>query len=88
MILGIAPDKDARGIYSALLPVAAEFILTNPLSPKGSGLDLLRAAAEDYPVPYRVQSEITAAELPAGRPILFTGSFFTALIGEQLFGAP
>ncbi len=85
IVLGIAPDKDASGIVAALRPVAAEFILTHPLSPKGSGLDALCAVAGRQTVPWRVVPEIHSTDLPPDRPLLFTGSFFTALIGERLF---
>jgi dihydrofolate synthase/folylpolyglutamate synthase len=86
VVLGIVKGKDVPGIFHALLPVAAEFILTNPRTDKGSELPQLHALATASGKPFRVIPEITdAADLPSCKPLLFTGSFFTALIGEMLY---
>ncbi len=90
VVLGIVQGKDAAGIFRELRTVAGEFILTHPRNAdRGSELETLQALAAAAGVPHRVIPDIqAAADLPAGRPLLFTGSFFTALIGEDLFGPP
>jgi dihydrofolate synthase/folylpolyglutamate synthase len=88
VVLGIVKGKDVAGIFGALAPFAEELILTNPQSRgKGSELDGLVSLAVGAGVRFRVQSEITSVDdLPRQANLLFTGSFFTALIGEKLFG--
>ncbi|MFA5205199.1 MAG: cyanophycin synthetase [Lentisphaeria bacterium] len=87
VVLGVVQGKDAAGIFRELRPAAAEFILTHPRNAdRGSELETLEALAATAGVPYRVIPDLqSAADLPAGRPLVFTGSFFTALIGEELF---
>ncbi len=91
VVLGVVKGKDVDGIVKALsnLPKAS-FILTNPETGKGSALPELTAAAREHHLPVdAIIPQLTAKnQLPAGRPILFTGSFFTALIGEKLFSTP
>jgi len=85
-VAGVAPGKDAEGILRELQAVTDTFILTNPLSPRGSDLDALTAAAGRLHLDVRIVPEIRSVhDLPAERPLLFTGSFFTALIGDRLF---
>ena len=66
----------------------AEFILTNPDTPRGSALPLLLDEAQKNGLKIREVKEKIASpdDLPADQPLLFTGSFFTALIGAKLFG--
>ncbi len=86
IILGVVAGKDAAGIFEHLLPISSEFVLTNPRSQKGSELDTLVSSAEHRGVNYTVIPAIRSiTDLPPGRNLLFTGSFFTALIGEDLF---
>jgi len=86
IVLGVVEGKDVRGILGALGHLNAKFILTNPRSPRASALDQMVATANQLALDYSVQPEInTAADLPQQTPLLFTGSFFTAVIGEALF---
>lgn len=87
VVLGVVAGKDAAGIFDALCrgPMA-QFVLTNPHSHKGSQLNALIALADARNAPYQVVPDIRSkADLPSAVPLLFTGSFFTALIGEKLF---
>lgn len=88
-VLGITAGKDVEGIFRALVPVTGEFILTHPRTrDKGSELPHLQDLALAAGVRYRVIEEISdARQLPGDAALLFTGSFFTALIGDALFGA-
>lgn len=90
VVLGVVKGKDVDGIVKALafLPKAS-FILTNPETGKGSALPELTAAAREHHLPVDAIIPLLTAknQLPPDRPILFTGSFFTALIGEKLFPA-
>jgi dihydrofolate synthase/folylpolyglutamate synthase len=87
-VLGVVAGKDAAGIFRELCRLSCEFILTNPrLSAKGSELTQLVELAAKSGVTYRIVPEIRSLDdLPSHRPLLFTGSFFTAAIGEELFG--
>jgi len=86
VVLGVVKGKDVEGVFRPLAELGCDFILTNPRSHKGSELDALVSLAQQAGVSYEVRPEITeAADLPADRNLLFTGSFFTALIGEMLF---
>lgn len=89
VVLGVVQGKDAAGIFRELRTVAAEFILTHPRNAdRGSELATLQALAAAAGVPYQVIPDLqSAADVPVGRSLLFTGSFFTALIGEELFGS-
>ena len=64
-----------------------EFILTNPHTGKGSDLEKLAAEMKDAGLDVRgIIPQLTKKEqLPTDKPLLFTGSFFTALIGEEFF---
>ena len=87
-VLGSVPGKDVRGIAQGLQSMDAEFLLTNPDTPRGSALpQLLDAARECNLKIFGVKEHITSPnDLPTDLPLLFTGSFFTALIGAKLFG--
>jgi dihydrofolate synthase/folylpolyglutamate synthase len=85
-VLGVVKGKDIEGIVRELAALDADFILTNPRPPKISGLEELVKAAEAAGLSHSVQPEITSPDdLPGDAPLLFTGSFFTALIGEELY---
>jgi dihydrofolate synthase/folylpolyglutamate synthase len=86
-VLGISKGKDAEGILLALRPIAAHFIFTDPRPFKATGRGELIAAAERLGIKYEDKTPIhEASDLPADTPLLFTGSFFTAVIGEEIFG--
>jgi len=88
VILGVVKGKDADGILRALVPVTREFVLTNPHSHKGSELDQLANLAAELQLPHTVRADISSrTDLPQHTDLLFTGSFFTALIGEKLFNS-
>jgi folylpolyglutamate synthase/dihydropteroate synthase len=86
-VLGISEGKDVEGIVIELLPVTASFILTNPaVRMKGSELPQLMRLLDEYELSYNVIEEIhEATALPTASPLLFTGSFFTALTGARLY---
>ncbi len=89
VVLGIVSGKDVAGIVAALRELDADFILTNPRPPKQSALEMLACEARRQNLNCTVIPLITSTfQLPSGRPILFTGSFFTSLIGDELFGEP
>ncbi len=86
IVLGIVEGKDVEGILRRLQLLEADYILTNPHSPKPSALNQLRRVAREKGLDFTVISEITSREqLPDAAAYLFTGSFFTAVIGEKLF---
>lgn len=86
VVLGVAKGKDIAGIVRELSAIEADFILTNPRPPKASGLAELAEAARAAGLRHRIVEQITRPQdLPGDRPLLFTGSFFAALIGEELF---
>ena len=87
-VLGCVPGKDICGIVKGLQGLDAEFILTNPDTPRGSALpQLLEEFQKNSLKILKVKENITSlSDLPADQPLLFTGSFFTALIGAKLFG--
>ncbi|MFW6413915.1 MAG: bifunctional folylpolyglutamate synthase/dihydrofolate synthase [Verrucomicrobiota bacterium] len=86
VVLGVAEGKDAEGIIAELTNIARMFILTNPRPFKKSQLPALIRLADTYKLDYRVIQTIeTREQLPATENLLFTGSFFTAVIGQELF---
>ncbi len=85
VVLGSVPGKDIPGIVQGLASMDADFILTNPDTPRGSALAELEQQAAAAGLKIRsVIPKLTAEDLPRDRPLLFTGSFFTALIAEKL----
>lgn len=88
VVLGCVAGKDVHRMTAALskLP-GAVFVLTNPRTSKGSALEQLRTAAEEagLDVESVIPTLTSRQQLPVDRPLLFTGSFFTALIGESLW---
>ncbi len=89
-VLGCVPGKDVTGIVEGLKGMDAEYILTSPQTPRGSALPQLVQAAQEAGLPIReiIPSLDRPEQLPSHTPLLFTGSFFTALIGEQFFHTP
>lgn len=87
IVLGIVKLKDVRGIVEQLQAIPCDFILVNPDTGKGSALPELQEvmAAHELPVRAVIPQLTDRNQLPAGRPLLFTGSFFTARLGEKLF---
>jgi len=86
VVLGVVKGKDVDGIFAGLLPVSHDFVLTNPRSHKGTELSRLVELAEASGARYTVVPDIRSRDdLPADTSLLFTGSFFTALVGEGLF---
>ncbi len=89
-VIGTTGGKAADDILKALRPaISGHVILTHPDVPPGraSGLDELTAAAERFGMAYTVIPEIeTRDQLPSAAAFVFTGSFFTALAGDRLFG--
>lgn len=85
VVLGVVPGKDISSIIEGLKPLDAEYILTDPDTPRGSALNELQRAAAAAGLKIRaVIPKLTRSDLPAEMPLLFTGSFFTALIAEKL----
>jgi dihydrofolate synthase/folylpolyglutamate synthase len=87
VVLGIVKGKDVQGIVNAFKKLPADFILTSPHTSKGSALPELQLLARQAGLEIRaIIPELQHREqLPQNCPLLFTGSFFTALIGEKLF---
>jgi dihydrofolate synthase/folylpolyglutamate synthase len=87
VILGIVKGKDVQGMVNTFKKLPADFILTNPHTGKGSALPELQVLARQAGLTIRgIIPELQQREqLPPNCPLLFTGSFFTALIGEELF---
>ena len=88
VILGVVKGKDTKGIVTELGDILREsLVLTNPRPPKASGLDELSQAVAAAGFEYQVCPEIhSRADLPPADAYLFAGSFFTARIGDELFG--
>lgn len=85
VVLGIVPGKDFTGIIDELIPIIQTVILTDPKTTKGT----LSGEISDYltakNISFRYCPELTKNELPTSEPILFTGSFYTAVIGDEFF---
>lgn len=85
-VLGVVPGKDIAGIFQALNSLDTHFLLVNPHTRKGSALDALTELARQAGASFTVIGDLTSRDqLPKADNYLFTGSFFTALIGEKLF---
>ncbi|MBN2448963.1 MAG: bifunctional folylpolyglutamate synthase/dihydrofolate synthase [Lentisphaeria bacterium] len=88
IVLGVIQGKDVSGIVRELARIRGRFVLTRPHTRKTAAWDELVAAARDARLDVEEVPELSRREqLPGDGPFLFTGSFFTALIGEELFGA-
>lgn len=88
IIIGVAQGKDCEEILLNFTQLKkSHFILTNPRPFKKSGLGELTTAAEKLKLRYKVIPEINSrTQLPDNENLLFTGSFFTAVIGAELWG--
>ncbi len=87
VVLGVLKGKDTPGIVRELAPLDATFVLTNPHTPRESDLAVLAACAREAGLQADVVPDLSHRQQLANRhAMLFTGSFFTALIGEKLFG--
>jgi dihydrofolate synthase/folylpolyglutamate synthase len=86
-VLGLVAGKDAEGVLDELAKLTRSFIFTHPrLDFKGSELERLGQLGEKMGLDCRSIPIIhTTDDLPKGVPLLFTGSFFTACIGAELF---
>ena len=86
-VLGVVAGKDAEGILHALASLNGPFIFTHPrVAFKGSELHRLEKHAEHLGLDWRTIPDIRRGDdLPADTPLIFTGSFFTAAIGADLF---
>ena len=87
VILASVQGKDIAGIVRELVPLHADVILTNPHTPRAPALPQLQdeATRQGLHVIDVIPNLHSRSQLPAGRPLLFTGSFFCAVIGETLF---
>ena len=87
VVLGVVQGKDLDGIVAALQKLDAEFILTNPHTEKKSALPELQQKVSEagLKVSKVIDNLREKQQLPENTPLLFTGSFFTANIGEDLF---
>ena len=88
VVLGCVQGKDIPRILQELARLKnAQFFLVNPRTEKGSALQELIKLCPKYGISVReIIPELTSkTQLPLDRPILFTGSFFTATIGDSLF---
>lgn len=88
VVLGVLQGKDTAGIVRELTPLGARFVLTHPHATRPSDLDALVACIRQAGLSAEVIPALHHRDQLAGRDaIVFVGSFFTALIGEELFGA-
>jgi len=85
VVVGCVKGKDYRGVLLGLQGMAQRLILTNPLGYKGSELEGMVDYARELGLGYEVLPRIDLGCFAPDENVLFTGSFFTALIGEQLF---
>ena len=88
VVLGIVKGKDVTGILAELRKLNADFIFTDPDSAKGSELERLIDEGRRHGLEYAVTRRLhRRSQLPDNTNLIFTGSFFTALIGEKLFNS-
>ncbi|MBP5640203.1 MAG: hypothetical protein J6X55_12035 [Victivallales bacterium] len=87
VILASVQGKDIHGIVTELAKLKPDIILTNPHTPRTSALPQLQKECADAKLNVvQVIPELTSVEqLPQDKPLVFTGSFFTAVIGESFF---
>ena len=95
-LVAVSSDKDAAGIIEALSPITEDLILTQYSAPRSLKVEDLKAAAGRRPC-HAVPSLTEAIELglrlaDASKPLLITGSIFTAGEARQYLierhGAP
>jgi dihydrofolate synthase/folylpolyglutamate synthase len=88
VVLGVVKGKDSAGIVRELAALNARFVLTRPHTSRDADLADLETQARAAGLEVEVIPDLQRAAQLSQRPALvFTGSFFTALIGEKLFGA-
>ncbi len=87
IVLGVVPGKDSAGIVAELAPIAARFVLTDPQTTKGSALNELKPLVAGTGIPWSFNAVPAIADFSGDEAVLFTGSFYTAVIGEALFSA-
>jgi dihydrofolate synthase / folylpolyglutamate synthase len=97
LVLGIMADKDIKGIFEALLPIASDVIFTAPAYERAESPERLAVAAaaagfENISVAQTVKEALSAAAKKQAASadsmapvVLITGSFYT--IGEALAAA-
>jgi dihydrofolate synthase/folylpolyglutamate synthase len=86
VVLGVVKGKDSAGIVRELAALGALFVLTDPHTPRASDLPALEAAVRQAGLPAETIARLDSRDpLRGHHALLFTGSFFTALIGEKLF---
>lgn len=89
VVLGSVMGKDIHGIVAALKNLEnAAFFLTNPHTSKGSALEQLKQEADTQGLNVAAIIPVinSKEDLPQDKALLFTGSFFTAVIGEAIWG--
>lgn len=83
-IFAASDDKDIAGMFQALAPRAASFVMTRAPTPRAAALDRLCAAIAPYGVPSSVAPDIARAleqlyaRVEPGEVICVTGSLFIA----------
>lgn len=85
VVLGIVPGKDFIGIIDELIPVMQTVILTDPKTTKGTLSGEISDYLTEKNINFRYCPELAKNDLPTSEPILFTGSFYTAVIGDEFF---
>ena len=87
VVLASVQGKDIHGIVTELAKLDADIILTNPHTPRTSALpQLIRECADERLHVTQVIPDLhSPAQLPKDTPLIFTGSFFTAVIGESFY---
>jgi dihydrofolate synthase/folylpolyglutamate synthase len=87
LVLGVVKGKDTAGIIRELAALNAHFVLTRPHTMRESDLVGLETQARAAGLEVEVIPDLQhPAQLGQADALVFTGSFFTALIGEKLFG--
>lgn len=86
-VLGVVAGKDTAGIVRELSALTRRFVFTHPrVAFKGSDLSTLEGLAAEMGLRWQSIPHIDRPEqLPGDTALLFTGSFFTASIGAELF---
>lgn len=87
LVLGVVPGKDAAGIVAELAPIAQRFILTDPQTTKGSAINELKPLVAATGIPWSFNPVPAITDFSEDEAVLFTGSFYTTVIGEALFSA-
>ena len=92
LILGTSLDKDLPGIAAALVPAAAQLILTVSSHPRSASLALLHRATDPYTIPTLDTADIptalarAAALTPPDGLIIATGSLFIVADARAALG--